>query len=121
MAVVQLNSFYTLCEVERTQLITILSMSAKNTQLACFLLTQNRNFFYMLKAQLPGFMIVLLIFLNFLELNNAMIQFPLITLTLSCMLILSLAKLSNMLIKYLVETTHKMLSLLTLTLISIRF
>ena len=47
MCVAELNTLQTICEVERTQLLTILAMSVKNPQLAGFLLTQNRsNFLY---------------------------------------------------------------------------
>ena len=47
MSVAELNTLHTICEVERTQLLTILAMSVKNPQLAGFLLTQNRsNFLY---------------------------------------------------------------------------
>ena len=47
MSVAELNTLYTVCELERTQLLTILAMSIKNPQLAGFLLTQNRsNFMY---------------------------------------------------------------------------
>ena len=43
MSVAELNTLHTICEVERTQLLTILIMSVKNPQLAGFLLTQNRS------------------------------------------------------------------------------
>ena len=49
MSVAEHNTFplHTNCEVERTQLLTILAMSVKNPQLAGFLLTQNHsNFLY---------------------------------------------------------------------------
>ena len=47
MSVAELNTLHTICEVERTQLLTILEMSVKNPQLAGFLSTQNRsNFLY---------------------------------------------------------------------------
>ena len=39
MTVQELNTLHTLCELERTQLLTILAMSVKNPQLAGFLLT----------------------------------------------------------------------------------
>ena len=42
MPVAEPNTLHTICEVERTQLLTILAMSVKNPQLAGFLLTQNR-------------------------------------------------------------------------------
>ena len=47
MSVAEFNTLHTICEVERTQLLTILAMSVKNPQLAGFLLTQKRsNFLY---------------------------------------------------------------------------
>ena len=47
MTVQELNTLHTVCELGRTQLLTILAMSVKNPQLACFLLTGNRsNFLY---------------------------------------------------------------------------
>ena len=47
MTVQELNSLHSICELERTQLLTILALSPKNPQLAGFLLTGNRsNFLY---------------------------------------------------------------------------
>ena len=47
MTVQELNTLDTICETERNQLLTILSMSVQNAQLAGFLLTGIRsNFFY---------------------------------------------------------------------------
>ena len=47
MTVQELNTLHTICELERTQLLTILAMSVKNPQFAGFLLTGNRcNFLY---------------------------------------------------------------------------
>ena len=47
MTVQELNTLHTVCELERTQLLTILAMSVKNPQIAGFLLTGNRsNFLY---------------------------------------------------------------------------
>ena len=47
MTVQELNTLHTICEHERTQLLTILAMSVENPQLAGFLLTGNRsNFLY---------------------------------------------------------------------------
>ena len=45
MTVQELNTLHTICELERTQLLTILAMSVKNPQLAGFLLTGNRSTF----------------------------------------------------------------------------
>ena len=47
MSVQELNTLHTVCELKRTQLLTILAMSVKNPQLAGFLLTGDRsNFLY---------------------------------------------------------------------------
>ena len=47
MTVQELNTLHTVCELERTQLLTILATSVKNPQLAGFLLPGNRsNFLY---------------------------------------------------------------------------
>ena len=45
MAVRELNTLHTVCELARNQLPTILAMSAQNPQLAGFLLTRNRSYF----------------------------------------------------------------------------
>ena len=43
----ELNILNHICELEQTQLLTILAMSVQNPQLAGYLLTGNRsNFFY---------------------------------------------------------------------------
>ena len=47
LTVQELNTLQTVCELERTQLLTIIAMSIKNPQLGGFLLTGNRsNFLY---------------------------------------------------------------------------
>ena len=47
MTVQELKTLHTVCELERTQLLTTLAMSVKNPQLPGFLLTGNRsNFLY---------------------------------------------------------------------------
>ena len=47
MTVQELNTLHTICELERTQLLTILAMSVKTPQLAGFLSTGNSsNFLY---------------------------------------------------------------------------
>ena len=47
MTVQDLNTLHTVCELERTQLLTTLAMSVRNPQLPGFLLTGNRsNFLY---------------------------------------------------------------------------
>ena len=47
LTVQELNTLHTICELERNQLLTILSMSVQNPQLAGFLLTGIRsNFLY---------------------------------------------------------------------------
>ena len=43
----ELNTLHSVCELERTPLLTILAMSVKTPPLAGFLITQNRsNFLY---------------------------------------------------------------------------
>ena len=49
MTVQELNNLHTICEPERTQLLTILAMSVKNPQLAGFLLTGTRSNFLSLR------------------------------------------------------------------------
>ena len=44
------NTLHSICEVERTQLLTILAMSVKNPRPARFLLTHKEVPFYMSKA-----------------------------------------------------------------------
>ena len=47
MSLQELDTLHYICELERTQLLTILAMSVQNQQLAGFLLTGNRsNFLY---------------------------------------------------------------------------
>ena len=47
MTVQELNTLYTVCELERNHLLTILARSVQNPQLAGFFLTGNRsNFLY---------------------------------------------------------------------------
>ena len=47
MTVEELNTFHTVCELERNHLGTTLAMSLQNPQLGGFLLTGNRsNFLY---------------------------------------------------------------------------
>ena len=113
MSIAELNTLHTTCEVERTQLLTSLAMSVKKTKLAGFLLTQNHSNL-LSKDQLSGSMIVLTTCLFYTYLINVMTKSQLIILTLSCMLTLSLVKPLNTLIKYRVNTTHKMLLLLIL-------
>ena len=43
MTVQELNTLHTVCELERTELLTILAMSVRNLHLAGFLLTGNRS------------------------------------------------------------------------------
>ena len=43
LTVQELNTLHTVCELEKTQLLTILAMSAKNPQLAGFISTGNRS------------------------------------------------------------------------------
>ena len=62
MSFAGLNTLHTICEVGKIQVLTNLAMSGKNPQLAGFLLTNNHCSFFMLKAELPGFMFILTIF-----------------------------------------------------------
>ena len=45
LTVQELNTLHTICELERTQLVTILAMSVKNPQLPGFILSGNRSKF----------------------------------------------------------------------------
>ena len=45
MTVQELNTFHTVCELERNHLLAILAMSVQNPQLAGFFLTGNRSIF----------------------------------------------------------------------------
>ena len=45
MTVQKLNTLHTVCELERTKVLTILAVSVKNLQLAGFRLTGNRSNF----------------------------------------------------------------------------
>ena len=46
MTVQELNTFHTICELERNQLLTLLAMSVQNPQLAVLFETGNRSNFY---------------------------------------------------------------------------
>ena len=61
MSVAEIYTLQNVCEVERTQLLTILAMSVQNPQLAGFVLTQNRSNFLYVEAKLSGVMIVRII------------------------------------------------------------
>ena len=77
LRVQELNILHTVCELERTQLLTILAMSVKNPQLG-FLLTGNRsNFLYVeLKDLQHGCMIALILYHFYTKPINALIEFP---------------------------------------------
>ena len=74
MTVLELNTLHTICELERNQFLTILAMSVQNPQLAGFLLTGNRSnlISYTLKAQPPGSMTVLIFYLLYTKLIDAL-------------------------------------------------
>ena len=72
MTVQELNTLHTICELERNQLLTKLAMSVQNPQLAGFLLTGNPIISYTLKAQPPGFMTVLIFYLLYIKLIDAL-------------------------------------------------
>ena len=76
MTVQELKTLHTVCELERTQLLTILAMSVENPQLAGFLLTGNRSTFYMLKVVQHGCTIALIFYHLYTEQINALIEFP---------------------------------------------
>ena len=81
MTVRELNTLHTVCELERTQLLTILAMSVKNPQLAGFLLTGNcSNFLYV-----DGCMIALILYRHYTKQTSALIEFPYTIEKLSCM------------------------------------
>ena len=72
MTIQELNTLHTVCELERTQLLTILAMSGNNPQLAGFLLTGNRSNFFNVEGSTACPL------LNHLstEQINALIEFP---------------------------------------------
>ena len=81
MTVQELNTFHTLCELERNQLLTILAMSVQNFQLAGFLLTGNRSKFWydfvlfvieVTFAPPPGSLTVLISFLLYTKVIDAL-------------------------------------------------
>ena len=76
MTVQELNTLHTVCQIERTQLLTILAMSVKNSQLAGFLLTGNRSNLPMLKDLQHNCMIALILNHLYTEQINALIEFP---------------------------------------------
>ena len=71
MTVQELKTLHTVCELERTQLLTILAMSVKNPQLAGSLLTGR-----MLKDLQNGYMIALTLYQLYTKQTNALIEFP---------------------------------------------
>ena len=122
MSVAELNTLHTKCEVERTQLLTILAMSVKNPQLAGFLLTQNRSIFLYVEGSTawlydcPHHLSHLYIadqWYDKIPVNYLLTPF--------CMSTLLHVKLSKMPIKFLVEIILKMLFLLTQIPINIMF
>ena len=62
MTVQEMNTLHTVCELERTQLLTILAMSVKDPQLAGFLLTEMEETSAMLKDLQHGCMIALFLY-----------------------------------------------------------
>ena len=71
MTVQELNTYHTICELERNQLLTILAMSVQKPQLAGFLLKT----FCTSKAPPPGSMIVLIFFFLYTKLIDAFIVY----------------------------------------------
>ena len=76
MTVQELNTLHTICELERNKLLTILAMSVQNPQLAGFILTGNRsNFLYVEGSTPPGSMTVLIFYLLYTKLIDALIVY----------------------------------------------
>ena len=75
MTVQELNTLHTICELERTQLLTILAMSVKNPQLAGFLLLEIVVTFSTLKDLQHGCMIALILYHHYTRQTNALIEF----------------------------------------------
>ena len=75
MKVQELNTVHTVCELERTQLLTSLAMSVKNPQMAGFLLTGTRSNFLMLRDLQHGCMIALILYHLYTKQINALIEF----------------------------------------------
>ena len=75
MTVQELNTLHSICELERNQLLTILAMSVQNPQLAGFLLTGNCSNFLYVEVPPPGSMIVLIFFLLYTKLIDALIVY----------------------------------------------
>ena len=72
----ELNTLHTISELERNQLLTKLAMSVQNPQLAGFLLTGDRsNIFSTSKAPPHGSMTVLISFLLYTKLTDALTEY----------------------------------------------
>ena len=77
MTVQELNTLHTICELERTQLLTILAMSVTNPQLAGFLLTGNRsNFLYVEGSTAWLYDCPHFLYHHYTRQINALIEFP---------------------------------------------
>ena len=76
MTVQELNTLHTVCELERTQLLTILAMSVKNPQLAGFLLTGNRCNFLYVEGSTAWLYDCPHLYHLYTEQINALIEFP---------------------------------------------
>ena len=76
MKVQELNTLHTVCELERTQLLTILAMSVKNPQLADFFKLEIAVTSYMLKDLQHGCMIALILYHLYTKQIIALIELP---------------------------------------------
>ena len=85
MTVPELNTLHTVCELKRTQLLTILAMSVRNPQLAGFLKLEIAETSSMLKDLQHGCMIALILYHLYTEQINALIEFPYTIEKLYCM------------------------------------
>ena len=85
MTVQELNTLHTVCELERTQLLTVLAMSVENPQLAGFLLTGNRSNFLYVEGSTAWLYVALIFYHLYIEQIKALIEFTYITEKLKCM------------------------------------
>ena len=76
MSVQELITLHTVCDLERTQLLTSLAMSEKNPQLAGFLITGNRSNFLYVEGSTHCFMTAFIFYHLYIEQTNGLIEFP---------------------------------------------
>ena len=104
----ELNTLHHIFELGRTQLLTILAMSAQNPQLAGYLLTANLSNFLLRKALLFGYKTVFIFSRRRMKLINFLTVHQYTIKLLKGIVIQQQDKLSNMLPLYLVITIHRM-------------